>query len=251
MNINRSAVASLSAYSYENYTEEDRLAWHKLFVRQINELDGKACREFINGLEQLREIIEDFPDFPIVSERIYRLMGWKITPVTGLISHEDYFQLLLQKHFPVALFIRDPCDFDYAPLPDMWHDIFGHLPFFCSPIYQHFVLYLSRKILTVDESTRKKIGSLYWYTIEAGICREKGERRVYGASQVSSFQEISYAVSDEPKIEPFNLEKIMNLEVKNEDIQTTLFEIPNFNYLSEIEEQLENYLDKEFRGVRV
>lgn len=247
MKVERSSEIYLNDYDYSKYTEIDKIAWKKLFQKQINVLEGKACREFLKGIDRLKDIFSEFPNLLVLSAEIERILGWKIFPVTGLINHQEYFQLLSNKYFPVAIFIRDSNDFDYAPLPDMWHDIFGHLPFFFSPTYQNFVAYLSRRMLTVDEEMRKKLGSLYWYTIEAGVCWENGQRRIYGASQVSSFSEIVYAVSDRPTVLPFDLEKILNLEVNNEQMQAVLFEIPAFEYLKQIEVELEAYLEKESR----
>jgi phenylalanine-4-hydroxylase len=245
MNLQKNGkVISQNEYDYTKYTEEEHLTWKILFDRQVDTLSGKACKEFIDGLKKLRNIIQAFPNLNTVSDEIYKILGWKLYPVTGLLNHDDYFKLLLKKQFPVAVFVRDSQNIDFSPYPDMWHDIFGHLPFLFSPVYRDFVEYISEKMLTVNEDVKKQIGSLYWYTIEAGVCQENGERRIYGASQVSSFHEIAYAVSNEPTVLPFDLQKILSLKIENEEVQTTLFEIPSFDYLETIKTEFEAQLNK-------
>ncbi len=245
MNLQKNGkVISQDEYNFTNYKKEEHFTWKALFDRQSDILQGKACQEFIYGLEQLKYIIQELPNLNTVSDEIYKILGWRLYPVTGLLDNKDYFRLISQKHFPVAVFIRDSQTIDFSPYPDMWHDIFGHLPFFFSPVYRDFVEYISEKIVTVNEDFRKQIGSLYWYTIEAGVCQENGERRVYGASQVSSFHEIAYAISNEPTVLPFDLQSILNLEVRNEEMQTTLFELPSFDYLSVVKADIEKQLDK-------
>ncbi len=216
--------------------------WKMLLSRQLEALEGKACQEFINGIKKIKNLIQDIPDIEMLSERLYGLIGWKLQPVSGLVEHKEYFELLANKHFPVATFLRTNDELDYCPLPDMWHDIFGHIPLLFFSPYGDLIQYFSKNILIANENKKEQLSTFYWYTIESGICRENGTRKVYGATLLSSFEELKHAVSYKPNIVPFSLGKIVDYPVNVHDIQQTFFEIPSFDYLGEIKSGLEEFL---------
>ena len=224
------------------YTESSSRIWRRLFNRQLKALEGRACQEFIDGIQQLKSLIQDIPNIEALSMDLYKLAGWKIYPVSGLVESKEYFNLLANKYFPVATFLRSSDNLDYSPLPDMWHDVFGHIPLLLSPVYRDFIEYISLKTITANEREKEKLSTIYWYTIEAGVCLENGEHRVYGASQLSSFEEIIYAVSDQPNVVPFTLKKVCNTLVNIHELQQTFFEIPSFNYLGAIKYELEELI---------
>jgi len=229
-------------YNYSDYTTENNLTWQKLFNRQVSKLKGKACQEFMNGLEQLNPLFQSLPNLEIFSENLYKLVGWRLYPTVGIIESKHFFELLANKHFPVSILIRDLDQLDFVPYADMWHDVFGHLPFLVNLVYEDFVTFLSKMWMRGNEEQKKQLSALYWYTIEAGVCQENGERRLYGTSQLSSYTEIDYALSNQPTVFPFDFQNVINTKVNVEEIQTTLFEIPSLEYLQVIKSQIDDFM---------
>lgn len=232
-------------YNYSDYTAENHLTWKKLFDRQTRKVEGKACQEFIDGLDKLYPFFKSLPNLEILSENLHKLVGWRLYPAVGLVEAEEFFELLANKYFPVSILIRSLAELDFAADPDMWHDIFGHLPFLFDLEYQDFIAFISEKIVIANAEKKKQLSALYWYTIEAGVCQEKGKRRLYGTSQLSSFTEIDYALSPQPTVIPFDFKTVINTEVNMYEIQKTLFEIPSLKYLKVIKDQIADFMQDE------
>lgn len=228
--------------TYSERIQQDSLTWKILFPRQLELLEGKACQEFIDAIQKLKNLIQYLPNIKALSKTLHELVGWKLYPVAGLLEAKEYFQLLADKHHPVSTSLREYEHLDYSPFPDMWHDIFGHLPLLLYPVYGDFLQYIAQKWLVADDKQKRQLSNVYWYTIEAGVCTEKGERRVYGASQLSSRSEIKYAVSNQVIIENFNLEKIVKLSVNIHEMQSSIFEISDFEYLAIIKDGIEEII---------
>jgi phenylalanine-4-hydroxylase len=229
---------------YSSYTEEQHIAWNKLLQRQLNIIDDKACTEFIKGLEFLKEKIQFIPKLDILSAQLEEIVGWTLEPVIGLIEGQEYYTYLANRKFPFALNIRDTSNFDFSPVPDIWHDVFGHLPLLICPLYSNYVESLARLWLVSNVRQRQQIDKLYWFTIESGICQENGKRRVYGASQLSSFDEIHYALSDQPTVYPFDFQAIFNTNTTIDYVQSQIFEISSFDYLEQLIDDLKFYIDQ-------
>lgn len=215
------------------------MTWNILLERQISAIEGRACKEFIECIEKFNPFFDSFPNIEELSDYLDKIAGWRLIQVPGLLEHNEYFQYLANKVFPVANFIRDIEHLDYISEPDSWHDIFGHLPLLANPIYSNFIATLSQKIILGDEAQRQILNNLYWYTIEVGLCQENGQRKVYGAAVISSFYEIQYALSDKPNIHLLNFDGISKLNVKIDEVQHNLYEIPCFDFLQELTEKIE------------
>jgi phenylalanine-4-hydroxylase len=226
-----------------SYTPQDYETWERLLQIQLTNIVGKASQEFIDGLAKVESFIQTLPNIAEVSHFLDQQIGWQLLPVEGLIDSEDYFFLLAHRHFPVATFIRDGNNLNYSPVPDLWHDIFGHIPLLFSPEYAEFVEYLGHQFF-VYPFLREKISRLYWYTIEAGVCNENGDRKVYGASQLSSIEEISYAVSEKPTVSPFDLGTVLHSHVRIYEMQHHIFEISSFGYLKVVQNHFQAYREQ-------
>lgn len=215
------------------------MTWNILLQRQIPAIENRACKEFIECIETFNILFDSFPNIEKLSNHLEKITGWRVVPVPGLLEHNKYFWYLANKVFPVANFIRDIEHLDYISEPDGWHDIFGHLPLLTNPIYSKFVATLSRKIILADEAQRQLLNNLYWYTVEVGLCQENGQRKVYGAALISSFYEIQYALSSKPNVHPLDLGIVSKLNVKIDEIQNNLYEIPCFDFLEDLTEKIE------------
>lgn len=225
--------------NFASYTEQQHLTWQFLLGKQLKKLTGKASSKFISGLEKIKELIARIPEIRIISEVLFQETGWQLWPVEGLIEADDYFYLLSNKYFPVTTFLRNFDNLNYSPIPDIWHDTFGHLPLLFVQEYSDFIKYLGEIYITNNNFVkREEINRIYWYTIEAGICCERGVSKIYGASQLSSLEEINYALSNESIIVPFDLKTVQNTSVTIDKMQDYIFEIPNFEYLQILQNQL-------------
>ena len=210
------------------------MIWQQLFKRQLRVLKGRACQEFMTGLEMIEELIQSFPEVEKLSDKFEKITKWKLVPASGLLESEEYFARLANREFPVANFLRDIEHLDYLSEPDAWHDVFGHLPLLTNPVYSKFVETISQKIVLTKGIERQRLDSLYWYTVEVGICQENGQSKAYGAALLSSFIEIQEALSKKAKIHPFNWKTVTQSEVKIDELQNDLFEIPSFNFLEQL-----------------
>lgn len=228
---------------YSVYTETDHTSWNQLLAKQLINVQDKACKEFLSGLKIVEPLIRDLPNLSGLSKQLKEAIGWGVIPVNGFLETEEYFNYLYNRLFPVNISLRNLNNFNFDPLPDMFHDCFGHLPLLANPIYSQFMERISLMMLVANKRQRENLSKLYWYTIEAGICYEYQQVRVYGTSQLSSFNELAYAVSDQPKVYSFNLQKIIQCKPYPYDFQQEIFAIPNFEFLSEIVEQMNWFMN--------
>jgi phenylalanine-4-hydroxylase len=222
---------------YQNYTDDDREVWRMLFERQIENLKDKSCPEYFENLEKLSGVLhaDDIPNFVKLDEVLMHNNGWSIQVVPGIIPVDEFFELLAVKRFCSSTWLRMRSQLDYLQEPDMFHDIFGHIPLLMNHEYADFtqkVGNLGAKFKHIPEILNG-LQSLYWFTIEFGILNRKGRRELYGAGIASSFGETNHIFSDEVAIEKFDLVKIINMSFVNSEIQNLYFEIESFNQLYE------------------
>ncbi|MBP0041338.1 MAG: hypothetical protein J7545_05095 [Roseofilum sp. SBFL] len=230
------AYQDFSDYSRQSYDN-----WQLLLKKQLVNIEGRATGYFMEGLKSILPLIQDIPNITVLSDFLYQSIGWQLWPVQGLLEPGIFFYLLSHQYFPVSTVVRSQTDFTYSPVPDLWHDIFGHIPLLFFPPYSSLIQKTSQNYLDYPKF-KSAIGSLFWYTIEAGVCNEHGDRRVYGASQLSSIEEIGYAVSHHPIVIPFDLGQVLNSPVQIDKLQDYIFEIPSLDYLDSIPNQLDQYL---------
>ncbi|NEQ37848.1 MAG: hypothetical protein F6K40_16905 [Okeania sp. SIO3I5] len=232
--------------NFSDYQIQAHRNWRQLLNIQLESIEDRANQAFIEGLENIKDLIQDIPSINHLSGFLQEEIGWQLWPVIGLLEADKFFYLLSHRYFPVVTFVRSNTDINFSPFPDLWHDIFGHIPLLFSQTYSNFLQYLGYQYVTVENANRKdikqNIARLFWYTIEAGVCYEKGKLRVYGATQLSSIEEIKYALSDRPIRYPFKLEEVINFPVEDDRVQDRLFEIPSFEYLRVIQDDFDSYL---------
>lgn len=176
---------------FNKYTEEDRKVWSTLFDRQFDNLQDKACGEYINCLIEMKDVMHpgNVPNFNEVNEWFKTSTGWTIEVVPGLIPVEDFFMLLAQKKFCCSTWLRSWEQLDYLEEPDMFHDTFGHIPLLADPTYSKF-MHAFGKVgaeFIGNPQTIIELQRLYWFTIEFGLMQNKNGKRVYGAGILSSF----------------------------------------------------------------
>ena len=182
---------------WERYTPEDHAIWGVLFERQQQTLKGHVCQEYLDGLAALGIGPEGVPNFAHMNERLRRLTGWEVVAVPGLIPSRPFFQMLANRQFPAGTFIRSREQLDYLEEPDIFHDVFGHVPLLTNPAYADYMNEYGRMgLVAVETKGVKFLARLNWYTIEFGLIRKPEGIQIYGAGIVSSFGEAKYVVDD-------------------------------------------------------
>lgn len=223
----------------KRYGEVEHSAWETL-LKSTRELSTqKACSLYKSGSERINFDTKQIPDFFELSERLTRLNGWEIIAVTGYLPDEIFFKYISDKKFPASCEIRSLDESTFQEYPDLFHDIYGHVPLLVYPEITDLLQCCARAILEALKIGRpdlaKKIASVYWFTIEVGLIRESGEIRVYGAAIASSRKETIFATQDmAPNLIQFNLERVMRTEFNMLDLQESYFVIENFEELKRI-----------------
>ena len=220
------------AQDYTHYTRADHDTYRRLYERQSALLPGLASEAFIAALPSLGAR-EQIPRFEDINERLHRATGWEIVAVPGLIPEVPFFTLLANRKFPVTDWIRTPEEFDYIVEPDIFHDLFGHVPLLFNPVFADYVQRYGQGGLKAHGlGACEMLSRLYWYSIEFGLIREAGGLRAYGAGILSSSGELPYAVqSPEPQRLPLQLERTMRTRYKIDSYQQTYFVIDSFEQL--------------------
>ncbi|RKR28077.1 phenylalanine 4-hydroxylase [Acidovorax sp. 93] len=220
---------------YASYTAADHDTYRRLYERQRALLPGLASQAFIDALPSLGAS-DRIPRFEEVNERLYKATGWELVGVPGLIPEVPFFTLLANRKFPVTDWIRKPEEFEYIVEPDIFHDLFGHVPLLFNPVFADYVQRYGQGGLKAQGlGSCEMLSRLYWYTIEFGLIREAGELRAYGAGILSSSGELAYSVqSPEPQRIPLALERTMRTKYKIDTYQQTYFVIDSFEQLFEM-----------------
>ena len=220
---------------WENYTAEDHATWVTLYERQTAILPGRACDAFLRGLDMLDLHGGGIPDFTNLSERLTALTGWSVVAVPGLVPDEVFFDHLANRRFPAGSFIRRPDQLDYLQEPDVFHDVFGHVPMLTDQVFADFIQAYGRGGQRAMQLGRlHNLARLYWFTVEFGLLNTAQGLRIYGAGIVSSRTETIYALDDaRPLREKFDLERIMSTPYKIDDVQERYFVVDSLETLLE------------------
>ncbi|MFY9510244.1 MAG: phenylalanine 4-monooxygenase [Rubrivivax sp.] len=220
------------AQDWSQHTAADHDTYRRLYTRQLQQLPGLACDEFITAVQQLGAP-EQIPHFDAISERLMPATGWQIVAVPGLIPEEAFFALLAERKFPVTDWIRRPEEFDYVVEPDIFHDLFGHVPLLFNPVFADYMQAYGRGGLKASRlDACELLARLYWYTVEFGLIATPQGLRAYGAGVLSSAGELRHSVtSPEPQRVGFELQRLMRSRYKIDTYQATYFVIDSFQQL--------------------
>lgn len=221
--------------NYTAYTASDHDIYRRLCARQTKLLPSLACDAFIAALPSLGESTH-IPRFDDINERLYKATGWQLVAVPGLIPEVPFFTLLAKRKFPVTDWIRKPVEFDYIVEPDVFHDLFGHVPLLFNPVFaDHMQAYGAGGLKAHALGACEPLARLYWYTIEFGLMQQADGLRAYGAGILSSSGELAYAVkSTEPQRIALTLLRCMRTKYRIDSYQQTYFVIDSFQQLFEL-----------------
>lgn len=215
------------------YSPEEHATWDRLFARQTALLPGRAVPEFLQGLDVLRLTRPGIPDFDELSDSLMRRTGWQVVAVPGLVPDRVFFEHLANRRFVAGRFIRKPQQIDYLEEPDVFHDVFGHVPLLAHPTFADYMQAYGRGGLKADAlGAIDYLARLYWYTVEFGLIAQEDGLKLYGAGIVSSHAESIFALDDpSPHRIGFDLKRVMQTQYRIDDYQQSYFVIDSFEDL--------------------
>ena len=216
-----------------DYSSQDHAIWNDLLARQMDVLPGRAAGSFMAGLQKLNLNCGGVPEFGKLSEDLGHLTGWSVVPVPMLIPDHVFFWHLANRRFPAGNFIRTRETFDYIQEPDVFHDVFGHVPMLTDPVYADYMQAYGRAGWKAMRFNRlKALGALYWYTVEFGLIEEADGIKAYGAGILSGPTEVVYATeAKSPNRIMLNVDRVMRTDYVIDDLQPTYFVIESFEDL--------------------
>jgi len=219
--------------SQRTYTVDEHKVWDILYKRQMDILEGRACNQFFNGLNDLNFDKGGVPGFTETNEILKSITGWSVVPVPMLIPDHVFFYHLANKRFPAGNFIRKAEQLDYIEEPDVFHDVFGHVPLLTDPAFAHYMeAYGKAGWNAIRYNHLKALSALYWYTVEFGLINTDEGMRIYGAGILSSSEESIFALkAKSPNRMHLNVDRVMRTDYKIDDLQQSYFVIDSFEEL--------------------
>ena len=242
MNNEKTPDGYIQEQAYEKYTNEDHETWSVLYNRQIKTIQDVASKRFLNGAYLLGFTANAIPDYTKVNAHLKPLTGWTIYAVPGLIPNDLFFHRMADKEFAATCWIRKRAQLDYLEEPDIFHDVFGHVPLLADNYITDFLKELARiAVAHLDnEIVIEYIARLYWYTIEFGLVKEDKQLKIYGAGILSSIGETQYCLSKDATLVPFDTGHILNTPYIKDRFQTQYFVLDSMEQLRESIGELEN-----------
>lgn len=215
---------------WSSYSAEEHAVWRLLFDRQQHLLVGRACRDYLDGLQGLGVAAAGIPDFRRLSDLLDRATGWRIAAVSGLVPDDIFFDFLARRHFPATCFIRRRGQLDYLEEPDVFHDICGHVPMLMNPVFADYMqAYGEGGLKALRLGHLPELARLYWYTVEFGLIATQAGLRIYGSGILSSAGELTYCLDDpRPNRLHFDLRRVMRTRYHIDRYQETYFVINDF-----------------------
>lgn len=225
---------------FKVFSAEEDAVWQALWAKQIDEVHKHGTRMFLEGLEILELSPDRVPDFAAMNEQFKALVGWELVSTDVIFSDgQSWFEHLARRQFLITEYIRDPKDLDYTPLPDIWHDTFGHLPFMVNQRYADYIERFAHHALKFSSEERRSLGSMWWYTIEFGFMREGGEVKAFGTGLMSSPGELQNALSDKVQKVPYSLEAFEKVDPSPHAMHDTLFILDS---MEQLEQSVEDWV---------
>jgi phenylalanine-4-hydroxylase len=223
---------------WQAYTTAEHAVWRRLYERQAKLLPGRACAEFLAGMAALPIGADAIPDFRRLSDVLMRRTGWEIVAVPGLVPSEVFFGHLANRRFPAGQFIRRAEQLDYIEEPDVFHDVFGHVPMLMHPVLADFIQAYGKGGLRAQRlGALEQLARIYWFTVEFGLVMQDAAPRIYGAGIVSSFAETKFALDDpSPNRLRFGLSRVMRTRYRIDDFQQSYFVLDKLDDLLQLGE---------------
>ncbi len=218
---------------YPDYPEEDHETWKIMFERQLEILPGRACQEYLDGLEMMNFPKDRIPYLGDVGKVLQEKTNWQVARVPGLLFEGDFFSRLARRVFPSTDYIRPRHEMDYTPAPDLFHDIFGHTPMITNPAFADFYQQIGEAAFLAEGYDRRRLERIYWFTVEFGLIDTPQGMRIYGNGIISSYGETLHSLSDKVEKRPFEPEKMAEQDYDVWHMQPLLYVIESFKQLEQ------------------
>lgn len=227
------------AQNHEAYEAADHEAWGLLFERRMGQLATTGSRLFLEGAERIGLRRDRVPDLKDVNGRLAALTGWRAIPVSGFIPAGTFFSCLADRRFPTTVTVRPKAQLDYLPEPDIFHDVFGHVPLHADPTFADFLAEFGRVAAQArTEAETEAMARLFWFTVEFGLIKEDGQVKVYGSGLISSHDDAANALSEACDRRPFDLADVITQPFEIDRLQDTLFVVEGFDQLFNAVDQM-------------
>jgi phenylalanine-4-hydroxylase len=234
------AAPYLIRQDYAAYTQEQHDVWAELVGRVLPELEVHAAREYLDGLEIIGLAKDRLPDLASISARLAPRTGWSATPVSGFLPAPAFFEMLALRCFPTTTWLRSRESLAYTPEPDIFHDVFGHVPMHAHAVFADFLERYGRVCAaTSDSGVLEKLGRIFWYTVEFGVIRQGDGIKVYGSGLISSHGECRNVIDGHCAIRDFSLEEVLATPVKVDELHHLLFAVSSFDQIYEAMDEAE------------
>jgi phenylalanine-4-hydroxylase len=219
---------------YSAYSEEQQSVWSELVGRRMPELEKHAAQAYLEGFEIIGLQRDRLPNLAAISARLGPRTGWSSTPVSGFLPAPAFFEMLASRLFPTTTWLRSKESLEYTPEPDIFHDVFGHVPMHAYAVFADFLEQYGRVCAGIEDAAMlEKLGRLFWYTVEFGLIRERGEIKVYGSGLISSHGECRNVMEGHCAIRDFSLGEVLNTPVKVDELHKLLFAVSSFEEVYE------------------
>ena len=235
------AAPFLIQQDWDAYTPEQHAIWAELVSRRMPQLRQHACREYLEGFEQIGLREDRLPDLKAVSDRLAPRTGWQSTPVSGFLPPDAFFEMLAARMFPTTTWLRSRDSMEYTPEPDIFHDVFGHVPMHAHPVFANFLESYGKICagLMSRPDALERMGRLFWFTVEFGLIRQDGEIKVYGSGLISSHGECTRVLAGGCEVKDFDLDAVLNQEFQTSEMQPVLYAVESFDQIYEATKQAE------------
>ena len=234
------ATPFLIKQDYAAYTAEQHAVWAELARRRMPQIERHAAREYLEGFEFLSLPFDRLPNLATLSAKLQPRTGWNATAVSGFLPGPAFFEMLAARRFPTTTTLRGLDSLEYVPEPDIFHDVFGHVPMHAHRVFADFLAHYGQVCSRIDdEGILERIGRVFWYTVEFGLIRQDGEVKVYGSGLISSNGECSNVIHRGCEVRPFDLGEVLRTPVKVDEMHHLLFAIESFDEIYEAMHTLE------------
>lgn len=239
----RTAAPYLIEQDWAAYTPEQHALWGELVGRRMPQLERHACREYLDGFSQIGLSTDHLPDLREISARLQPRTGWQSTPVSGFLPADAFFEMLAARKFPTTTWLRSRESMEYTPEPDIFHDVFGHVPMHAHPVFGAFLAHYGSVCARLSDSEAlEKMGRLFWFTVEFGLIRQAGEIKVYGSGLISSHGECTRVLEGGCEVRDFELDQVLEQTFDTGAMQPVLYAVESFEQIYDATKQAETRL---------
>lgn len=236
--MNTAALSAAAPYiirqDYAAYTEEQHAVWAELVGRMMPEIEQHAAREYLDGFQIIGLQKDKLPNLKEISSRLAPRTGWSSTPVSGFLPAPAFFEMLASRNFPTTTWLRSRESLEYTPEPDIFHDVFGHVPMHSHKVFADFLEHYGRVCAGISNAEiLEKLGRLFWYTVEFGVIRQDGEVKAYGSGLISSHGECRNVMGGNCAIHDFTPDEVLATRVKVNELHKLLFAVGSFDQVYE------------------